>query len=495
MPPIPSRELPYQLEATDPADIEAIHAASLSVLADTGAVYENPEAVQLLAQAGASISDHGRVRLPPELVEQAIATAPKAVKMYNRLGEEALQLENGYVYYGTGSDCPNVWDFGTGERRRAVKKDVETFTRLSDALPEIDFILSMAIASDVPTPTADLHHFQAMLYNTTKPIFYTVVNDENNQVIIDLAGLVAGSPQALRDRPFIANFGMPSPPLRHSKSALNNLIGCARQSIPAVYASGTQMGTSGPMAIAGATVSSNCDVLSGLVVHQLANPGAPFIYGVCVPPIDMHTTIECYGAPEHYIGDLVNVRIAQRYGLPTWGYAADTDSKTLDLQAAIEYLGSSVMGLLSGCNLLHDVGYLESGMSASCESIVFGNEVVAFARRIVQPVVVNQEMLATEIIKKVGPGGTFMTEMHTFKHFRDFWYSPLIDRSRHESWVETGRLSMADRIHKRTADLLASHIPSALDSFVVRSIDEHIAELDKAASLSTQSGLSTGGLS
>jgi trimethylamine---corrinoid protein Co-methyltransferase len=479
MPTNPTRKIPYQLEATSPADMQAIHAASLNILAETGAVYEEPEAVRLLTEAGATLTDGGRVRILPGLVEQALKTAPKSVQMFTRSGEPALQLEAGYVYYGTGSDCPNVLDFETSERRRAVKKDIEIFTRLSDALPEIDFILSMAIASDVPTRTADLHHFQAMLYNTTKPIFYTVVNDENNPVIIDLAARAAGSLQTLQEKPFIASFGMPSPPLRHSKSALRNLIGCARSSIPAVYASGTQMGTSGPMTIAGGTVSSNVDVLSGLVVHQLANPGAPFIYGVCVPPIDMRTTIECYGAPEHFLGDLLNVRVAQSYGLPTWGYAADTDSKLLDLQAALEYLGSALMGLLSGCNLLHDVGYLESGMAASCDSIVFGNEVVAYTRRIIQPVVVNDETLATDLIKKVGPGGTFMTERHTLKHFREFWYSSLIDRNRHEGWVNAGRLSMSDRVHRKAAEILASHTPPALALDIVRSIDESIAALDR----------------
>ena len=242
------------------------------------------------------------------------------------------------------------------------------------------------------------------------------------------------------------------------------------------------------MTIAGATVSSNCDVLSGLVVHQLANPGAPFIYGVCIPPIDMHTTIESYGAPEHFLGDLVNTRVAQRYGLPTWGYAADSDSKILDLQAAIEYLGSSMMGLLSGCNLLHDVGYLESGMTASCESIVFGNEVVAYARRIIQPVVVNPETLATEIIKKVGPSGTFMTEKHTHKHFREFWYSNLVDRNRHEGWVKAGSLSMFDRIRKKCADILASHHPPSLEPSVIQAIDERIATLDRQATTSSQPG-------
>jgi trimethylamine--corrinoid protein Co-methyltransferase len=476
------RLITYKLEATHSQGIDAIHASTLDVLAEVGAFFEDEQAIELLRAAGANVDPDGRVRIPPALIEQTLAATPKELSLYSRDGHQAMLLKPGYVHFGTGSDCPNVIDFETRVRRPSTKRDIETLTRLSDALPNIDFVLSMGYASDVPTDTADLHHFQAMVENTTKPIVITVVEHGNLVQILDLASAIAGGPRVLKERPFVAYFGMPSPPLRHSKTALQNLITCAHHSLPVVYASGTQVGLTGPMSLVGSTVSSNCDVLSGLVVHQLANPGAPFIYGVCIAPFDMKTTIEAYGAPEHYPGDLINVQVAQHYGLPTWGYAGSTDSKALDLQAGLEYLGSTLMGLLSGCNLLHDVGYLESGLCSSCESIVLGNEVIEFARRMLPEVEVDEESLATEIIKRVGIGGTFLMEDHTLGHLRDFWYTSMFDRRRYDEWDSAGRLTMLDRIRSRSEEILSNHRPKPLDSSSAEYLRVSVAESDLGGS-------------
>jgi len=241
------------------------------------------------------------------------------------------------------------------------------------------------------------------------------------------------------------------------------------------------MGALGPMSIAWSTASANCDVLSGLVVHQLANPGAPFIYGVGVSVMDMRTAIDSYGAPEHHLADVVNAQVAHSYGLPAWGYAADTDSKVVDLQAALEYFSATIMGFLSGCNLLHDVGYLESGMTASCESIVLGNEVVEFVRRLLQNVDVDEDSLAVEVIKRVGPGETFLKEGHTRTHLRDFWYSPLLDRGRYTEWDWEGRPTVLDRLRQQVQVILSSHKPPPLDESIIRSIDAFIAARDAQA--------------
>jgi trimethylamine--corrinoid protein Co-methyltransferase len=479
------RRVPYQLEVVDSDGLAAIHAGTVEVLSETGVIYEDPEALKLLASAGAVANDEGLVRIPETLLEKAIDSAPSTVRVYSRKGEEAMRLERGYVYCGTGSDCPYVIDSQTGARRPATKADVGTFARLSDALTNIDFVLSMGLASDVPPETADLHHFRAMVYNTCKPVVFTSVDHQNLVDIVGLASEVRGSAQGLEERPFLALFAMPSPPLRHSRIALQNLIYCARHMVPVVYASGTSMGALGPMSIAGSTVSSNCDILSGLVVHQLANPGAPFIYGVGVSVMDMRTAIDSYGAPEHHLADVVNAQVAHSYGLPTWGYAADTDSKVVDLQAAMEYFSAAVMGFLSGCNLLHDVGYLESGMTASSESIVLGNEVIEFVRRLVQKVDVDEDSLAVEIIKRVGPGGAFLKEAHTRTHLRDFWYSPLIDRRRYTEWDMKGRLTMLDRLRQRVQEILSSHRPPPPDESVIRSIDDFIAARDAQAASAT----------
>jgi trimethylamine--corrinoid protein Co-methyltransferase len=475
------RRVPYQLEVVDADGLAAIHAGTVEVLSETGVILEDPEALELLASAGAVANDEGLVKIPEMLLEKTIDSAPSAVRIYSRDGEEAMRLERDNVYCGTGSDCPYVIDSRTGARRRATKMDIETFARLSDGLTNIDFVLSMGLASDVPPETADLHHFQAMLYNTCKPIVFTSVDHQNLVDIVDLASEVRGSKQGLEERPFLALFAMPSPPLRHSRIALQNLIYCAQHLVPVVYASGTSMGALGPMSIAGSTVSSNCDIMSGLVVHQLANPGAPFIYGVGVSVMDMRTAIDSYGAPEHHLADVVNAQVAHSYGLPTWGYAADTDSKVVDLQAALEYFSATIMGFLSGCNLLHDVGYLESGMTASCESIVLGNEVVEFVRRLLQNIDVDEDSLAVEMIKRVGPGETFLKEPHTRTHLRDFWYSPLIDRHRYTEWDWDGRLTMLDRLRQQVQVILSSHKPAPLDEFVIRGIDDFIAARDAQA--------------
>jgi trimethylamine--corrinoid protein Co-methyltransferase len=475
------RRILYRLEPIDLAGVQAIHAATLAVLADTGALFEDPEAVELLVSHGAKVNGTGRVSIPPGLVEQALASAPSVIGLYTRDGRPAMHLARGTVYCGTGSDCPYVLDFQSGERRLATKRDIESFARLSDALPNIDFVMSMGLACDVPTPTADLHHFQAMVSNTLKPVCFTAVRHENLLQIVDLAAAIAGGREALQHRPFLILYAMPSPPLRHSKTALRNLVYCARQSIPVVYGSGTAMGLTGPMSVAGGTVSSNCDVLAGLVVHQLANPGAPFIYGVGVSVLDMQTTIDAYGAPEHYLADVVNAQVAHHYHLPSWGYAGDTDSKTLDLQAGLEYLGSTLLGMLSNCNLLHDVGYLEAGLTASCESLVLGNEVVEFARCMLQPVPVTDDTLAVESIKRAGPGGTFLMEELTLKAFRSFWYSPLIDRKRHDGWAKSGSLTMYDRVKSRAGTILATHRPLPLDGAIAQEMAHLIAVQDAQA--------------
>jgi trimethylamine--corrinoid protein Co-methyltransferase len=477
-----NRQVPYRLQVVDAEGIASIHDATIQVLWETGVVYEDEGALELLSSAGATVNGEGRVKIPEALLRQAIETAPSALVMHSRGGGEALHLEEGYAYCGTGSDCLYVIDSLTGERRRATKADIGVFARLSDALPDIDFILSMGLASDVPRETADLHHFEAMVCDTSKPVFFTATSHQNLMDIIDMAREIAGGQQELQEEPFLGLFAMPSPPLRHSRIALQNLIDCARNRIPVVYASGTSMGGLGPMSIAGGTVSSNCDVLSGLVVHQLASPGAPFIYGIGVSVMDMLTTIDSYGAPEHHLADVVNTQVALGYGLPTWGYAANTDSKVLDLQAATEYLGSTLMGLVSGCTLLHDVGYLESGITASCESILFGSEVVEYARRLLQAVEIDDETLAVETISRVGPGGTFLPERHTVRHLRDFWYSPFFDRRRYSQWVEEGRQTMLDRLKARTRDILSSHEAVPFDEAVRRSMRDLISARDRVAS-------------
>lgn len=474
-----SRKIPYSLSFASKDQLRNLHEISLDILATQGALFEHTLAEELLLGAGGVKQANGQITLSKSMVSKAIASAPSSIMLYDRNGQPSLHLNRENVYCGTGSDCPNIIDSVTGERRKTVKNDIELLTRISDALPNLDFVLSMGIASDQSQATLDLHHFHAMVTQTTKPIGFTILEKGNLTHILEMASIVAGSKKNLGDLPFIFHFAMPSPPFTHSEIALENIMQCAREKIPVVYASGTQIGATGPMSITGSAIASNIDVLAGLVVHQLVNPGSPFIYGVCVAPLDMKTTIEAYGAPEHYIGDALNTELANYYDLPTWGYAGSTDAKILDSQAALEYYGQTYTGMVSHTNLLHDCGYLEAGLTASCESLVFANEVIELVRRSLQPLDFSLEAMGVDLIRTMQPKHTYLKARHTLRHFRDFYYSELLDRQHYDDWKLKGALSMEDRVKIKTARIMETYHPQSLTADIFDALENYIADVEK----------------
>ena len=201
-------KIPYKIDISGPDSIKQLHQASIQMLSNYGALFENEKAISLLLSAGCNKLPNGRITIPETVIQEAIKSAPQQFTLFYRNGTEAMDLGGNNVYCGTGSDCPNVIDFETKQRRKCTIKDIEVFTRLSDALPNIDFILSMGLATDVPPKTVDFHHFKAMVENTTKPIFFTVVENPMMNHIIDFAGQIAGSMEYLKEKPFIAHFAM-----------------------------------------------------------------------------------------------------------------------------------------------------------------------------------------------------------------------------------------------------------------------------------------------
>src|SRR5665647_2412200 len=269
----------------------------------------------------------------------------------------------------SGSDCVYVTDPDTGERRQATQADVEGMAALAEKLPNIDFVMSMGLPSDVPAQAGDLAQFAAMLAGTGKPLLTTAHDAVSLRRMRDMAALCGEA------RSF-ACYAMPNPPLVHSAEALDKVQACAELDIPLVYAPAPAAGTTAPASIAATIVVGNAETLSGLVVHQLTRSGAPFVYGVGCGAFDMRTAVDVYGAPEHFLGNAAATDLARFYGLPSFAYAAVADAKTFDEQWAAEAGITAVLGALSRATLLHDVGYLESGMQSSYETIVLGDELV-----------------------------------------------------------------------------------------------------------------------
>jgi trimethylamine--corrinoid protein Co-methyltransferase len=222
--------------------------------------------------------------------------------------------------------------------------------------------------------------------------------------------------------------------------------------------------------LAGGLALGNAEVLSSLVMHQLQRPGAPFVYGSGLHHMDMKTTISVYGAPEFQLARVAVAEMGRFYGLPTWGYAGHSDSCAMDEQAAADAAFSVLVALLAGANLVHDVGYLEAGLTTSPEMIVFTAEMIGMMRRFVQGFSLDAESLALDVIHGAGPGGDFLTSKHTVNHFRELWQPTLFSRQRMDDWVAAGRQRLVQRLRERTMSIMQEHEPEPLPDGVQEEI-------------------------
>ena len=442
---------------------EAIHLASLEILRRPGVRVCHAEALDLLRQTDAVITDEDRVRFPPGLVEWALAQAPSRIALCRR-GSDAVAacLEGREVTFGTGSDCRNYLDPRTGTHRLFTAADVIDCIRIVDALPELGFCMSMGIPSDLDAISPYCHQFALMLQHTTKPIVFVSADRADCEAIVAMAAAAAGGMEALRLSPTLLSYSQVTTPLEHPETSLGKLLYMAEQALPTVHMPSPMMGGTAPVTLAGALTLGNAEVLSGLVIHQLKRPGAPFVYGSGVHHMDMQTTISVYGAPEFELGRVAVAEMARFYGLPHWGYAGHTDSCVMDEQAAADATSSVLVALLSGQHLVHDVGYLEAGMTTSPEMIVFTAEVIARTRHFMRGMALDAEAMALGLIQEVGPGGEFLTASHTLKHFRELWQPTLFSRQRMEGWVADGRQRLGDRLREKTLAIMAEHRPEPL---------------------------------
>ncbi len=460
------------------AQLEEIHAASLEILRRTGVRVLDGEARALLADAGCTVGDGDLVRFPAAVVEEALRHAPSELAIHGRDGAGPLRLGGHRSYFGTGSDLPNTIDLDTGTRRPSVLADVGRAARLVDALPNLDFAMSMAQASDVPPATSDRHSFLAMIENTAKPVVFTAWDEGGLADIIAMAEAVAGGAARLAERPFLLAYLEPTSPLQHPAEVLRKLLLMADKGLPFVYAPGPVDGASAPMTSAGSLAMANAEVLSGLAIAQLRRPGTAVVYGSGSGPLDMRTGVATYFGPEFLRHTMAVAELAHhRYQLPVWGFAGCSDSKLPDAQAAAESAVWILWTALAGANLVHDVGYIDSGMTCSLEMIPLCDEIIGCVRRMLEPFVISAETLALDTIHEVGPGGSFLGTAHTLRHFRECWRPRLFDRQSHQAWSAAGAPSSIDRAREAAREALLTHTPRPLEPGV---LDELRAILEQA---------------
>ncbi|MFQ5814675.1 MAG: trimethylamine methyltransferase family protein, partial [Anaerolineae bacterium] len=267
-----------QFAVLSDSQLQDLHLAALEVLRRTGIRFHHQKALDMLREAGAFISDGNLVKLPARLVEDAIASTPGRIVMCNREGEPAMFLEGTRVYFGTGSDCPNFLDPETGEHREFTQADLINAYRLCDALPNIHFVMSVGIPSDVDAALIYDAQMALMLEHTMKPIVFVTNDRASCQRAIDMAAAVAGGYETLVEQQHILLYSEPSSPLQQSGTAVDKLLLMAEYQLPVVHSPGPLMGGTAPITMASGLAMSLAEILSALVVHQLKRRGAPFVF-------------------------------------------------------------------------------------------------------------------------------------------------------------------------------------------------------------------------
>jgi trimethylamine--corrinoid protein Co-methyltransferase len=469
------------MQVLSESQLEEIHQSTLELLRRTGIQVLVPEVRDLLKKAGCWM-DGERVRVPPHLIDWAVQTAPSRVVLCDRAGNPRMELEGRKGYYGTGSDTPFVIDPFDGKRRSAVLGDVENVAKLVDALEHIDFLMCMGIASDVTESLSDLYHFKTMLNHTMKPLVYTAWSRANLEAIIAMAEKVAGGAEELRRKPFCALYSEPISPLTHAEASCEKLLFLAGKGLPVVYTPGMLIGGTAPVTIAGALMQANAEQLTGLLICQLIREGAPVICGGGILFMDMSYGLISYAAPEFMLAMAALSEMCHYYRLPIFSFAGCSDAKEFDQQASAEGALWMLITALSGGNLIHDVGYIESGLTASYDMIVAMDEVAAMVKRFMRGVEIDQETLAMEVIDAIGPGGDFVGAEHTFRNFRRNWIPRLMDRASRGDWEAAGSKMMGDRTAERVREILENHQPEGLSAELNNELDAIILQAEERVS-------------
>ena len=452
---------------------QKMHCASLEILECIGVRLHLEEAVNLLKKAGARVDDNNLVHIPSNLVEKALATAPKRVVLYDRQGNPTMPVEGNRCFYGPGSDCLNIIDHRNQERRKPLLKDIVEGITLCDFLSNMDFVMSMVLPSDVDTTIADRYQMEVMLSYTTKPIIFVTYEFEGCIDCVEMAEAVAGDAEALRQNPIIACYINVPSGLLHNEESLQKLLYLASKNLPAMYIPSSTGGVTSPVTPAGSIALDYAGVLVGLVLSQLKKEGAPF-FCAGMPPghLDMRTLVAPYCEPERGMIEAM----AHFYGLPMFSLGGASESKTIDQQAAAEAALSLLVETLAGGNIIHDLGYLESGLTFSFSQLLLCDEIVSWIKAFAKGFEVSDEMLALDIIAEVGPEGQYLKTNHTLRYYKERWYPTLFERATHKSWLKKGSKTLVERAAERIEQILAEHKPEPLSLEVKENLQKIVSE-------------------
>jgi trimethylamine--corrinoid protein Co-methyltransferase len=437
------------------------------LLAEVGVFVENDEAIALLDGAGAAIDRRDRrARIPAAAVEKALQSAPSKIILYNRGGEAAMELVGDRIHFNPGSAALRIYDPKEARARDATTADLVRFVTVTDALPAYAAQSTGLISSDVPQEIQDRYRLYLGLIHSPKPVVTGTFRVDGFKVMHEMLAAVAGDAEKLREKPNAIFDCCPSPPLKWSDLTAQALIDCARTGVVAELISMPLTGATSPVTLAGAVTQHCAECLSGVVIHQLASPGAPIVYGGSPACFDMRKGTTPMGAVETMMIDGAYAEIGKHLGLPVQAYMALSDSKLVDYQAGMETAMGAVIAALSGVNNISGPGMLDFESCQSLEKLVLDNETCAMALRLARGIELRDDpIVPIDLMREGIERKSFLSLPHTLKWFRKEAYFPdeVIDRNALDEWRAQGSKDAARRASERVEKILATHEPEPLD--------------------------------
>lgn len=474
-----------QLKVVSEDQIYDLHLAVLSVLEKHGMCIKNKTALNLLSKAGSEVDFKKQVaKIPGYLVEEAIAKAPRSIRLAGRNPKNDFILEDRKVFFRVNGLAVNIRDLETGIRRKSTIQDVARGAKISDGLPNLDSANEVSTAMDVPMSVVGLYKERAIMCNTTKHFILAREHGiEVERERIRMAELVAGGDKKLRKRPFISMFISPTSPMVLSKEDAQVIMEWGKARLPLVCASAIYSGGSGPVTLAGTVVQGVAESLAGNVLMQLINPGTPYIFGLLPFVLDMRSSAVVTASVEASMMCSLVAQIAHYYGLPSIASGGFTEAKTLDGQAVFEAFMTLTMSALSGINLLQGIGYLESGITGSYEMVVICNEIAGMLRKFSSGIQVDDDTLAVEAVAEAGHGGHFLGLKHTREHFFSEHFIPeLVSRTSFEKWRKAGEKRFEERAREKALAILKDHYVEPIDEDIIKEINLIISKVEKRES-------------
>ena len=463
------------VEILSERDIRAIHDGTMKILRDSGVMVHHDGALDLLAQAGAKVDKDSRIaRLSERLVTESIEKAAKKYILYGRDPQRIARFGYGDFVLMSSPGQYSWIDTDTGLRRAATIQDAREAIKLGDALDNISIVGSMAQPEEVSEAWRDVYLTGELVKGTSKPTRCWVKNGRTAKYILQIYRAVAGGDDALRARPMVEAFLEPISPLQLPRDGLEIVREFAQAGQPVSIGPMAMTSATAPGTLAGTLAQENAEILAGVVVAQLFAPGTPITYGGIPHIMDPRTSICSFGSPEQGLMAAAMVQMARHYGFPVYINVGLTDAKVPDAQAGIEKGTSMLLGALAGADTFGHCGICGTDHAGSLLWLYLDNEAAEYVKRIARGLEVNPDTLAAEIVKKVGPGGNFLAEEHTVRHFREeLWLAgPAWTRESYDAWAESGKLSMGDRIREQIRHILADHQQETPEAKLTEEIDK-----------------------